>query len=179
MDTLHDARSGDEQAWRRLVVACHQPLLRRCIRHLHGHHENARESIGDFWEFCFAKNLLLKFRGNTIYALSGFLGVCLRNFLLSKPPDLEIADQDYIDRVAVEQPARALEENETKDLILSAVEHLRVEYRTVIVLEMQRYKQREIATMLSRPLNTISSFSRRAKILLKDQLLRKGVRLSA
>lgn len=169
--------SGRNQAFDQLVLRYQDRLFNALLKLLRDR-EEARDVVQE--TFVTAWQKLAGFRGE-----AGFYSWLFRiayNTAMSRrrKKKLKMTSTDHgpphqspEDWHPESRPSHHLELNEQQHSVHVALEHLPEEYRTVLVLkEIENFKYEQIADILDVPLGTIRSRIHRARLLLREQLLR-------
>ena len=89
-------------------------------------------------------------------------------FAASKPPD--IVEEDINAR-----PEEAFERGEAQEAVRNAISHLSEEHKEIIILrDMEGYSYDEISEMLSLEIGTVKSRINRARLAVKDYLVKRN-----
>ena len=178
-DTLARARQGDEAAWRWIITKWHNHLLKRANRYLR-HEDDANDAVSEFLIHMVQKQLLQKFRGSTVLEFNAYLNTSMLNLLRNRKKMVELPMQSEIDELVVyDDPVLSYDTRENMKVIKDTIAELPLTYRSIIELEIRQYRHKDIAMILQMPMNTVSSYSRRAKELLQKLLKGKGLNVVA
>jgi len=173
-EVLIGCRLGDPQAMRLLIVEFYGTLMRTARRRLRSE-DRAKDAVQSFFLVFLEKHLILEFRGTRVGQLRSFLNACIVNHINSSMR--EYAQQNTeteIDSELLRSPYPSVEDEFERKSIRELIRQIDWRYRQVLDLELEFYKQREIAGMLNIPPGTVASYSHRAKAALARLLRANG-----
>ncbi|MFV1987895.1 MAG: RNA polymerase sigma factor [Gemmatimonadota bacterium] len=175
---------GDERAARELVVRFERPVFSLIYRMVRD-----RELAEDLAQETFVRTLNNLKRYDPSYKFSSWLFKIGYNLTIDHlrkkqlnvvsiegAPDAMTPDQQAATRITLqtvdEQPDQLLEARSIGAEIEAAIDRLRPEYRTAILLRhVQGYAYDEIAEVMDVPLGTVKTYIHRARNELKDTLV--------
>jgi len=175
---------GDERAARELVVRFERPVFSLIYRMVRD-----RELAEDLAQETFVRTLNNLQRYDPSYKFSSWLFKIGYNLTIDHlrkkelnvvsiegAPDAITADQQAATRITIqatdERPDQLLEARSIGAEIEAAIDRLRPEYRTAILLRhVQDYAYDEIAEVMDVPLGTVKTYIHRARNELKDTLV--------
>lgn len=173
-EVLAGCKIGDPQAMRLFVVEFYGTLMRTARRRL-GNDDRARDAVQSFFVMLLEKQILIQFRGDRLVQLRKFLNVCLSNHINSELKDFaQESHETALDADSLESCYPSTEQEYERKSIRELMLQIDWKYRQVLDLELDYYKQKEIAAMLQMPMGTVASYSHRAKEALSKLLKAHG-----
>lgn len=175
---------GDERAAREIVVRFEKPIFSLIYRMVRD-----RELAEDLAQETFVRTLNNLRRYNPSYKFSSWLFKIGYNLTIDHlrkkqldivsiqgAPDAVTPDQQAATRITLEdpdeRPDELLEARSIGEEIEEAIDRLRPEYRTAILLRhVQGYAYEEIAEVMEVPLGTVKTYIHRARNELKEALV--------
>jgi len=175
---------GDERAAREIVVRFETPIFSLIYRMVRD-----RELAEDLAQETFVRTLNNLRRYDPSYKFSSWLFKIGYNLTIDHlrkkkldvvsihgAPDAVTADQQAATRITLEdhdeRPDELLEARSVGEEIEAAIDRLRPEYRTAILLRhVQGYAYEEIAEVMEVPLGTVKTYIHRARNELKTALV--------
>ena len=171
---LAGCRTGDPDAMRLFIVEFYGPLMRTARRRL-GNDDRAKDAVQSFFVMFLEKQLVQQFRGTRIAQLRSFLNSCISNHINSQMREFVVERKESeLDTDRLESAYPSAEDEFERKSIRELISQIDWRYRQVLDLELDAYKQREIAEMLGMPMGTVASYSQRAKEALSRLLKANG-----
>ncbi len=170
-EVIAGCRVGDPQALRVFVVEFYGGMM-RIARSRIGDEDRARDAVQSFFLMLLERQILSQFRGDRMAQLRKFLTVCIKRHIDSEMRHR--AGEIGLEPEAVESTYPSSEEEFERKSIREIMLQIDWRYRQVLDLELESYKQREIAEMLCMPMGTVASYSHRAKEILARLLRENG-----
>ena len=175
LNIVHRAQQGDAGAFRQLVEA-YQGQVYRLALHMGLSPADAEEAAQD--AFLAAWKGLPRFRGDSrfstwLYQLTTHAAIDLMRREKKYQNSTDIDDVVLSDEV--QSPQAAVEKQETQEAVQKALQTLSPQAREILLLRYQaELGYEEIGAVLGLPNGTVKSRINRAKVQLKEILLRQG-----
>ena len=173
---------GDRAAFGLLVRRYQDRLFNTVVRIL-GNAEDAADIVQESFLLAFVK--LEAFKGNArfftwLYRIAVNASISMKRkqktLLSSDSHDALPALMESIDRSEASRPESALDRRERIERLESALNRLTPDHRAVIVLkEIEELSYESIAEILGVPVGTVRSRLHRARLELRDQLMKESV----
>jgi RNA polymerase sigma-70 factor (ECF subfamily) len=173
---------GDRAAFGLLVRRYQDRLFNTVVRIL-GNAEDAADIVQESFLLAFVK--LEAFKGNArfftwLYRIAVNASISMKRkqktLLSSDSHDALPALMESIDRSEASRPESALDRRERIERLESALNRLTPDHRAVIVLkEIEELSYESIAETLGVPVGTVRSRLHRARLELRDQLMKESV----
>lgn len=174
---LAGCRTGDARCFKTFAIEFYGGLIRTARRRLRDE-ERAKDAVQSFFLMIIEKELLCQFRGNRIGQLRRFLNRCMVNHINSEMREFIVSSRESeLDERLFASSAASAEEEFERNSIREIIQKIDWKYRQILELELESYKQREIAEMLSMPPGTVAAYSHRAKEALARLLRTHGFAL--
>ena len=178
-ELIADCRSGDTQAFARLVER-HQDRLYNGLLHVLGSHEDARDAAQDGFLLAFEK--LNQFQGHSafyswLFRIALNAGISRKRKEKNRPGSIDAlkdqTGQEPQDLHPGSTPSYGIEQSERQRVVQRALADLPEEYRVVLVLkEMESLSYEQIGEIVGCPIGTVRSRIHRARTELREKLSR-------
>ena len=167
-----------ETAWREFIVRYNSVITG--VARYHASHLDVDEIAQKVYEKCIKDEcaLLRHFKGNSPIAFRSYLIETAKYIVLNerrrylKTQNSQTENENWKESFLSTEssPEEKIESQEITETLQKAIMQLEFNQRQVIYFLLQGLTNREIAEVLGSPLNTILSWSRRAKMKLKEIL---------
>ena len=174
---IDECLAGQTDAFSRLVVRYQDRLYRSLVLML-GSAEDAQDIAQEAFILSFKK--LDTFRGHSafyswLFRIAMNAAISMKRKQKLRTTSIQAAQEESglepVDQSLDSQPDFQMNQQEQQELVLSALQELPDEYRTVLILkEMEGMKYEDIAEVIDSPIGTVRSRIHRARSELRENL---------
>jgi|GEM_PF-1740268 len=173
-EILAGCKSGDPASMRALMTEYYGTVMRVARKKVEDE-ETAKDLTQSFFLYLLETRLIFKFRGDGVAQFRSFLLACLRNFVeTERRKNGRFIIHSEINPDSLESLHPGVEAEFDRNSIRELIAQIDWRYRQVLDLELESFRQREIAEILNLPPGTVASYSHRAKIELARLLRLHG-----